>query len=808
MSDNKHAPSPQRDLDAAQPQDAATNGHPRYVAANGRSRDAALHAGPADGKVGCSMASVLLRRIRTLRGEEGVDQLLQMAGVRYTPSYLDDVGNWIWYDETIALFEAAVQLTGDSAIARRIGEDTVRQHAGTPVATLLRSLGSPEAVLQQVATAVTKFTTVTNMEALEVTPGHALVRAQARGGFARHPHLCALTQGVLSQPTVLFGLQPAKVEETSCELRGDDCCLYEISWDAEAALNMSDPHALVAALESQLAAMKDRLESMYLTARDLIASDDVNAALARVTERAATAVRAPKYLLAVRLDYSDRVYVHHRGFADEDPEATAAALLAGQIGPGDDSRLVAEVASARRHYGWLMAISKSHAFFAQERDQLEVYARYAAAVLDMATALDDASWRADHDPLTDLYNRRRLTAELERLLAHATRYQHSGALLMLDLDNFKLVNDSYGHAAGDRVLKSVAKGLADRARETDVVARLGGDEFAVLLPEANLAQALAVAENLRDLIHEAQPELPMAIGASIGVAVFEPDHRLGIDEVMAAADSALYTAKEQGKNCIEVYSGQARATLAWVGRIQEALREDRFVLYAQPLIDLRGGQIAHHELLLRMVSVDGEIIAPGEFLPAAEQFGLVGEIDRWVVARGLAIALAGEAVAINLSGQSIGDQEILRVVRAAIDEGLDPANVIFELKEAAAVTNPSAAESFIATLSELGCVVSVDDFGTGIGSLAHLKRFPARYLKIEMEFVRDLLDNEVDRHVVKAIVDIAHALGKLTVAEGVEDEATLEAIRECGVDYAQGFHLGIPEPLASVELQAARRKSA
>jgi diguanylate cyclase (GGDEF)-like protein len=554
--------------------------------------------------------------------------------------------------------------------------------------------------------------------------------------------------------------------------------------------------------------MKDRLESMYLTARDLIASDDVNAALARVTERAATAVRAPKYLLAVRLDYSDRVYVHHRGFADEDPEATAAALLAGEIEPGDDSRLVAEVASARRHYGWLMAISESHAFFAQERDQLEVYARYAAAVLDMATALDDASWRADHDALTDLYNRRRLTGELERLLAHATRYQHSGALLMLDLDNFKLVNDSYGHAAGDRVLKSVAKGLAERVRETDVVARLGGDEFAVLLPEANLAQAVGLAENLRDLIHEAQPELPMAIGVSIGVAVFEPDHRLGIDEVMAAADSALYTAKERGKNCIEVFSGQARATLAWVGRIQEALREDRFVLYAQPLIDLHSDQIAHHELLLRMVSVNGEIVAPGEFLPAAEQFGLIGEIDRWVVARGLAIALAGEAVAINLSGQSIGDQEILRVVRDAIEEGLDPANLIFELKETAAVTNTSGAESFIAALGELGCVVSVDDFGTGVGSLAHLKRFPARYLKIEMEFVRDLLDNEIDRQVVKAIVDIAHALGKLTVAEGVEDEATLQAIRECGVDYAQGFHLGVPEPLASVELQAARRRSA
>jgi diguanylate cyclase (GGDEF)-like protein len=378
---------------------------------------------------------------------------------------------------------------------------------------------------------------------------------------------------------------------------------------------------------------------------------------------------------------------------------------------------------------------------------------------------------------------------------------------MLDLDNFKRVNDAYGHGAGDRVLKSVGKGLAGRVRETDVVARLGGDEFAVLLPEANLAQALAVAENLRELIHEDQIELPMAIGVSIGVAVFEPDHRLGIDEVMAAADSALYSAKELGRNRIEVYSGEARSTLAWVERIQEALREDRFVLYAQPVVDLRGGQVSHRELLLRMVSVDGDLIAPGEFLAAAEQFGLIGDIDRWVTRRGLAMALAGEAVAINLSGQSIGDQQILDDLRSAIGEGLDPANVIFELTETAAVINTSGAEFFIAALGELGCAASVDDFGTGLGSLAQLKRVPALYVKIDTELIRDVLNNAVDRQVVRAIVDIAHALGKLTVAEGVENEATLQAVRECGVDYAQGFHLGRPEPVAGVEPRAILRRS-
>jgi diguanylate cyclase (GGDEF)-like protein len=541
--------------------------------------------------------------------------------------------------------------------------------------------------------------------------------------------------------------------------------------------------------------MKDRLENMYATARDLIAFDDVDAALARVTERAATAVRAPKYLLAVRLDSSREVYVHHRGFVDEDPAEAAQALLEGDVNNDDDSRLVAEVASARHRYGWLMAASPTHTFFAQERDLLEVYARYAAAVLDTATALDDASWRADHDPLTELFNRRRLTAELERQLRHAGRYERGGALLMLDLDHFKFVNDSYGHAAGDRLLKAIAQVIMERVRETDVVARLGGDEFAVILPEADMAAALAVAESLRELVRDRPSELPVATGVSVGVAPFEPTHNHTADDLMVAADMALYRAKEKGGDCVEVYSGEASAALACVARVQEALREDRFVLHGQPVIDLRSGTVVHQELLLRMVSPDGTLVPPGGFLPAAEQFGLIGEIDRWVTSRGLALAAAGEPVAINLSGQSIGDLHILTAVREAIDAGLDPATVTFEITETAAVTNIVGAQRFVGALSELGCAVSVDDFGTGFGSFIYLKHLPTRYLKIDMDFIHGLVDNEVDGHVVRAIVDIAHALGKLTVAEGVEDEATLRAVRSCGVDCAQGFHLGRPGPI-------------
>jgi hypothetical protein len=353
-----------------------------------------VSTGPAVGQVSCSMASTLLRYIGDALGELAVDELLSVSGVEYSSEYLDDVGHWIWYDEAVALFEAAAKLTGDEGIGRRVGERTVRQHAGTPVATLLRSLGSPEAIYEQQAAAVTRFSTVTELTPLEVVPGSAVLRAQARPGFKRHRHLCGWAAGLLSQAPPLFGLPPARVEESSCELRGDDYCLYTVTWDADQAASAADPREVVTALEAQLAGMNQRLESMYATAQDLIAFDDVEAALARITERAATAVRAPKYLLAVRTRPEGRLQVHHRGFADQDASDAARKLLEGGAEDGDEVWLVAEVESRTRHYGRLMAAMPAGGFLAQEQDLFTVYARYAASVLDTATALEDA--RREH----------------------------------------------------------------------------------------------------------------------------------------------------------------------------------------------------------------------------------------------------------------------------------------------------------------------------------------------------------------------------------------------------------------------------
>jgi diguanylate cyclase (GGDEF)-like protein len=342
------------------------------------------------------MSAILVRRARAAGGEAAVGELLRRAGSTRTAAYLEDVGNWIAHDEAIALFDAAAAMTGDAHIARRIGEEAVRQHAGTPVATLLRNLGAPEEVFRQITATVSKFSTVTEMDALLADRGRAVVRARAREGFIRHPHLCDWAQGLLSQPTVLFALPPATVEEVECQARGGDQCVYHVTWDPELADRAADPEERVVLLEAQLGSALRQLEGVYATARELVSSDDLDTVLATVTARAATAVRAPRYLLAVRPDPGGELHCHRAGMDSAEAHALAARLLEEPIDGLPPSWLVVEVASERRSYGRLAAMyAGDERFLAQERELLSTYAQLAAGVLDGATALRESRRRHD-----------------------------------------------------------------------------------------------------------------------------------------------------------------------------------------------------------------------------------------------------------------------------------------------------------------------------------------------------------------------------------------------------------------------------
>jgi diguanylate cyclase (GGDEF)-like protein/PAS domain S-box-containing protein len=398
---------------------------------------------------------------------------------------------------------------------------------------------------------------------------------------------------------------------------------------------------------------------------------------------------------------------------------------------------------------------------------------------------------AEEDALTGLLNRR----SFEHVLANRLATGRRGALLLLDLDHFKFINDSFGHAAGDDLIRAVATVLREQTRGNDLLARLGGDEFAILLPDAGQELADTIAGRLLAGIESERPT-GLRIGASIGIATFESGQAAEASDLLVAADIALYEAKSAGRGRVAVYRGRPGSSLTWVQRIRSALDEGRMVLYAQPIVDLATSQHVGDELLVRMLDEHGAIVPPSSFLPTAETFGLIGEIDRWVVARGVQIAAQGRRVHLNLSGNSVGNAEMLATLEAGLrDTGARPSDVVLEVTETLAVANMAEARAFTQRVRELGCALALDDFGTGFGAFTYLKNLPADYLKIDVSFVREMVSSEADRGVVDAIVGIASRFGLRTIAEGVEDEPTRLLLAKARVDLAQGYVIGAPAPL-------------
>jgi diguanylate cyclase (GGDEF)-like protein/PAS domain S-box-containing protein len=420
---------------------------------------------------------------------------------------------------------------------------------------------------------------------------------------------------------------------------------------------------------------------------------------------------------------------------------------------------------------------------------------------------------ADHDSLTGLFNRRRFEEELTRELASAERYESRLAVLAIDLDDFKYINDSLGHSIGDELISRVGHALRERLRRTDVLARLGGDEFAVILPLSDEAAALEVAAELLDAVGEVDlvglgGRGGGKVSASIGVAMFDVASHLTAEELLVEADIAMYDAKEAGRARAVLYDAtedrQERmlARMTWADRIRDALAKDAFVLYAQPVMSLRGDPMPRSELLLRMLGDDGDVIPPGSFLYIAERFDLVQQIDRWVVSRAIEILAEEQAagrdvvLCVNLSAKSVTDPELPNHIADELQaRGADGSGLCFEVTETAAVVNIDRARRFAELIGELGCEFALDDFGAGFASFYYLKHLAFDLLKIDGEFVTDLTTSRTNQLVVKAVVDIARGLGKQTIAEFVEDADTLELLRGMGVDFAQGFYVAKPAPL-------------
>ncbi|MBA3261805.1 MAG: PAS domain S-box protein [Thermoleophilaceae bacterium] len=424
---------------------------------------------------------------------------------------------------------------------------------------------------------------------------------------------------------------------------------------------------------------------------------------------------------------------------------------------------------------------------------------------------------ADHDSLTGLFNRRRFEEELTRELAGAERYESRLAVLAIDLDDFKYINDSLGHSIGDELIARVGRGLRERLRRSDVLARLGGDEFAVILPRIDEATALELAEGLLEAVAEVDlvglgGRGGGKVSASVGVAMFDAASRLTAEELLVEADIAMYDAKEAGRARAILYDAtedrQERmlSRMTWAERVRDALAADSFVLYAQPVMSLNGDPIPRSELLLRMLGENGDVIPPGSFLYIAERFDLVQEIDRWVVSRAIEILAEEQAadnevvLCVNLSAKSVTDPALPEHVAHELQaHGADGRGLCFEVTETAAIVNVDRARHFASLVAELGCEFALDDFGAGFASFYYLKHLAFDLLKIDGEFVTDLTTSLTDQLVVKSVVDIARGLGKRTIAEFVEDAETLDLLRGMGVDFAQGFYVAKPAPLPLVQ---------
>jgi len=497
-------------------------------------------------------------------------------------------------------------------------------------------------------------------------------------------------------------------------------------------------------------------------------------------------------------------------YTDEQQQLSLLSYLHG-IGQARQTRQVAY----RSNQGKTLWFKESFVKMADD----DLYMLVCEDITTTRSLAKELDFHANYDSLTGIYNRGFFERRLEYLLGDKQPNDLQHALLFIDLAQFKVINDTFGHASGDQALKQVAGVLDQMLPEQAIVARLGSDEFAILLEQTSQQDSLAFADKVIDKLsdtHYVHDERMFSFGCSIGVTLFQQQQGSS-QQVLAQADNACFTAKSLGRSRVYLYQMDDRMLLErqgqieWVTRIQKALREERFLLYAQPIVPVSASDsdYLHYEVLIRMIDEEGRVVPPGAFLPAAENYNLADRIDRVVIAKSLQWLSDNPGhltrlnmCSMNLSGQSLGNTEFVEWLLATLESSALPMNKLcFETTETVAIANLDVATQFFQKVRQLGCKIALDDFGSGLSSFGYLKQLPIDYLKIDGIFIRDLENDKMDAAIVKSINQMAQVMGKKTIAEFVENEAINQILAEIGVDYAQGYHFGKPVPMEMLVLK-------
>ena len=489
------------------------------------------------------------------------------------------------------------------------------------------------------------------------------------------------------------------------------------------------------------------------------------------------------------------------------------------VDPDDQARAARSFESVylENKFGARIHIEGSLAEIRGDRDEFEGVTLAFHDITDIKRLNETVSYQASHDALTGLINREEFATRLERLVQTNGHPGREHAFLVVDIDQFKVINDVCGHLAGDELLCQTADSIGESIEHEHVLARLGGDQFGVVVTDVDLDGGSEVARSLVTLLNRkfVWDEKSYNVTVSIGVAPVAPGSST-VNEVLAAGDDACALVKEHGGNGVEVYKtsdfvfARRKGEMQWIARLTDALEEDRFALYHQVIVPLGGPETTDrekYEILLRLRDHDGGLVSPGEFITAAERYKLMPSIDRWVVSAACRyVALARQKgidiplICVNLSGASVIDDSLLDYMLRTFDEQqVEASSFCFEVTETSAIQNFGRAISLITKLREAGAVFALDDFGNGFSSFSYLKRLPVDYLKIDGSFVKDIENDEIDLAMVEAVNNIGHAMGMKTIAEYVHNESIRTNLREIGVDFAQGYTVSRPTPLPHAE---------